>query len=340
MPASLTRTHHPSRRRALPLLPFAILVAIVLPYLTNAYALGFATTILITAIGVVGFNVLTGWTGLVSLGYAGFFAVGAYTEGVLATRYGWPLLATLPAAAVVAALVSVLVGAPSLRLRGLYLAITTLAFSAIISHVILLAKPLTGGSRGLSVARPSLLGIPLKTDAAIFWLCAASLLLAIWLAANIRRSYLGRAFFAVRDAETAARVLGVDVIRTKLLAFALSSAITGFAGALFALNQRYLNVENFELLLSIEAVSILVVGGIGSIAGVIAGTVFMVLLPELARLAFNAIGGSLADIGGAQEIRGVIYGLVIILFLRFAPDGLIAFWTRAVAWLRRWPLTG
>ncbi len=334
----LTRPHHPRAPRTIPWLPFAIIAAIALPYAANAYALGFATTILITATGVVGFNILTGWTGLVSLGYAGFFAVGAYTQGVLATRYGWPLLATLPAAAIVAGLVSLLVGAPSLRLRGLYLAITTLAFSAIISHVILLAKPLTGGSRGLSVARPSLLGIPLRTDAAIFWLCAASLLLAIWLATNIRRSYLGRAFFAVRDAEPAARVLGVDVIRTKLLAFALSSAITGFAGALFALNQRYLNVENFELLLSIEAVSILVVGGIGSIPGVIAGTVFMILLPEAARLAFNAIGGPLSAMAGAQELRGVLYGLAIILFLRFAPDGLIAFWHQARARLARWPL--
>jgi branched-chain amino acid transport system permease protein len=340
MPATLDRARHPGTRRSVPLLPFALIAAVALPFLANAYTLGFATTILITAVGVVGFNVLTGWTGLVSLGYAGFFAVGAYTQGVLATRYGWPLGATLPAAAVVAALVSVLVGAPSLRLRGLYLAITTLAFSAIISHVILLAKPLTGGSRGLSVARPSVLGVPLKSDAAIFWLCAAGLLLAVWLAPNIRRSYLGRAFFAVRDAETAARVLGVDVIRAKLLAFALSSAITGFAGALFALHQRYLNVESFELLLSIEAVSILIVGGIGSIPGVIAGTVFMVLLPEMARLAFNAIGGPLAEMGGAQEIRGVIYGLVIILFLRFAPGGLIAFWTSVLARLRRWPHSG
>ena len=340
MPASLIRHRHPAQRRAVPLLPFAVLAAIGLPYAANAYALGFATTILITAIGVVGFNVLTGWTGLVSLGYAGFFAVGAYTQGVLATRFGWPVLATLPAAAIVAAAVSVLVGAPSLRLRGLYLAITTLAFSAIISHVILLAKPLTGGSRGLSVARPSVLGVPLRSDAAIFWLCAAGLVLAVWLAGNIRRSYLGRAFFAVRDAETAAGVLGVNVIRAKLLAFALSSAITGFAGALFALHQRYLNVENFELLLSIEAVSILIVGGIGSVAGVIAGTVFMVLLPEMARLAVNAIGGPLAEMAGGQEIRGVMYGLVIILFLRFAPGGLIDFWTRGRAWLRRWPRTG
>lgn len=337
MPASIVTARHPGSRRALPVLPLLVLVACALPFAANAYVLGFATTILITATGVVGFNVLTGWTGLVSLGYAGFFAVGAYTQGVLATRYGWPLAATLPAAAVMAALVSVLVGAPSLRLRGLYLAITTLAFSAIISHVILLAKPLTGGSRGLSVARPSVLGVSLRSDAAIFWLCLAGLVLAAWLAGNIRRSYLGRAFFAVRDAEPAARVLGGHVIRAKLLAFALSSAITGFAGALFALHQRYLNVENFEVLLSIEAVSILIVGGIGSIAGVIAGTVFMVLLPEAARLAFATLGGPLAEMSGGLEIRGVIYGLVIILFLRFAPGGLIQFWHDGRAWTRHWP---
>ncbi len=313
------------------------LALLSLPLVASPYALTFATLIVITAIGTIGFNVLTGWTGLVSLGYAGFFALGAYANGVLGTKYGWPFFASIPAAAVVAALVSLLVGLPSMRLKGLYLAITTLAFSLITTQLILLAKPLTGGSGGLAVRRPSLPGV--ASDALLFWLCALVFGLTVLVAVNLRRSFVGRALFAIRDYEIAARVLGVDLVRTKLLSFAISSAITGVAGALFSYHMQYLNVESFDLLLSIEAISIVIVGGLGSIAGAVLGTVFMVLMPELVRILFTMAGGPLAEMFSTevQEIRGIIDGIVIMLFLRFAPSGLMGLWRRAARTFASWP---
>lgn len=314
--------------------------AIALPFASNAYVLGYATLVAITAVGAVGFNILVGWTGLVSLGYSGFFAIGAYANGYLMSRLGWSVLASLPTAALIAGLASLLVGVPSLRLKGLYLAITTLAFSVIVNHMILLAKPITGGSTGMRVVRPKLFGLDLTSDRALYWLCLVVLALTILFALNIRRSYIGRAFFSIRDYEVAARVLGVNTVAYKLLSFVLSSAVIGLAGGLFAMHMRYLNVESFELILSIEAVSIVIVGGIGSVAGAVMGSVFMVLLPEGARLLFASFGGALGDVfsSNAQEIKGAIYGLVIILFLRFAPHGLLGALRRLAAALRRWPL--
>ncbi len=319
----------------------AVLAAVAAaPLLANPYVLGYATLVVITAVGAVGFNILLGWTGLVSLGYAGFLALGAYAGAFLMTTWGWSVLAALPAAGLVAALASLLVGVPSLRLKGLYLAITTLAFSVIVDQVVLLARPITGGSAGLAVRRAALFGVDLSGDRALYVICLVVLAATIALAVNIRRSFVGRALFAVRDYEVAARVLGINVVAFKLLSFALSSALIGVAGALFAMNIRYLNVESFDLFLSIQAVSVLIVGGIGSISGAVVGSVFMVLLPEAVRLVFTLPGGAAGSLfsSNAQEIKGVIYGLVIILFLRFAPDGLIGALRRLAAAVRRWPL--
>jgi branched-chain amino acid transport system permease protein len=324
-------------------LPYVVLAALVaaVPFVANSYVLGFGTLILISSVGAVGFNILVGWAGLVSLGYAGFLAIGAYANAYFMNKLGWSLLISLPMAGVVSGIASLLVGVPSLRLRGLYLAITTLAFSVITNHVILLAKPLTGGSSGTQVRRPVLFGFDLTSDRALFLICLIVLLITIWIAINIRRSYVGRAFFAIRDYEVAARVLGINVVAYKLLSFVISSALIGVAGGLFGMHLRYLNVESFELLLSIEAVSVAIVGGLGSIAGMVLGSAFMVLLPEAARIGFSFLSSSSAGdlfASNAQEMKGVIYGLVIILCLRFAPSGLIGLFRRLGARLRQWPL--
>lgn len=313
---------------------------LALPSAAGSYVLGYATLILIFAIGAVGFNILVGWTGLVSLGFSGFFAIGAYVNGYLLAKQGWSLIATLPAAALVSALASLLVGIPSLRLRGLYLAITTLAFSVIVNHLIVVAKPITGGSAGLRVPRPRVFDVSLASDSAIYVLCLAVFGLVLLFAVNIRRSFIGRALFAIRDYEVAARVLGVHVVGYKLLAFALSSAVIGLAGALFGLHMRYLNVESFDLIVSIEAVSIVIVGGLGTLSGAVLGTVVMVLLPEFARLMFTFAGGVLLErlSSNAQEIKGLIYGGVILFFLRVAPEGLVGMIRKQYDRLRRWPL--
>jgi len=317
-----------------------LLALVAAPYFLNTYALSFLTLILITGIGALGLNILTGFTGLISLGQVGFLLAGAYAYAIPVARYGWSPPAGFVLAALVPAAVSLVVGVPSLRLKGLYLAITTLAFSFIINTVILEARWLTNGARGLHVRRPELLGVSFDSDAAFAHLCLGFALAALFATLNIRRSRIGRAFVAIRDNDIAARAMGINLRAYKLLAFATSAAITGVAGALYGLYLSFVSVEGFPFLLSIEALAILIVGGLGSTLGAVLGTVFIVLLPEATRLVFSAFGGGIeaAFTTGAQELKSILYGVVIILFLRFQPRGLVGAWHDLKRTWVHWPL--
>jgi branched-chain amino acid transport system permease protein len=319
-----------------------ILVAalIVAPYLLNSYALSFLTIILITAVGALGLNILTGYTGLISLGHVGFLVTGAYAYAVLVAKCGMPPIVGFLAAGIIPALASLLVGAPSLRLKGLYLAITTLAFSFIINTVILEARPLTNGARGIAVQRPEIFGVSFDGDVAFSHLCLGFAILTLFATLNIRRSRIGRAFVAIRDNDTAARVMGINLHAYKLFAFVTSAFITGIAGSLYGIYLSFVSVEGFPFLLSIEALAILIVGGLGSALGAILGTILIVLLPEAARLVFSLFSAQLNATfsTGAEELKSMLYGVVIILFLRFQPRGLVGAWhdTRRL-WVN-WPL--
>ncbi len=320
----------------------AILVAalIAAPYLLNAYALSFLSIILITATGALGLNMLTGYTGLISLGHVGFLVTGAYAYAVLVSKYGLPPLLGFLAAGLVPALASLIVGAPSLRLKGLYLAITTLAFSFIINTVILEARPITNGARGIMVQRPSVLGVSFDSDAAFAHLCLAVAIATLLATLNIRRSRIGRAFVAIRDNDTAARAMGVNLHAYKLYAFVTSAFITGIAGALYGIYLSFVSVEGFPFLLSIEALAILIVGGLGSALGAVLGTIMIVLLPEATRLVFSLFSAQMDALfsTGAQELKSMLYGLVIILFLRFQPRGLVGAWHDIKRTWVHWPL--
>jgi branched-chain amino acid transport system permease protein len=311
-----------------------------LPLVAGNYILTLATTIGITAIGVIGLNLLTGTTGLISLGHAGFLAVGAYANAILLTDYGWPLAASLPAAGAAAAAVGLLVGVPSLRLKGLYLAITTLAFSFIVSHVILYAEPVTHGPNGIFLKRADFLGIALATDRELYWFVLCVTILMTLAALNILRTRIGRAWLAIRDHDIAARVMGVNLVAYKLLAFVVSSFFTGIAGALIALQIRFVNIDVFNLLLSIEALAMIIFGGLGSVAGAIVGAAFLVLLPEAIRELLALAGGSAPEAVSKHlfQIRAVVYGVVIVFFLRFEPHGLIGLWRDAKKYWLNWPL--
>ena len=317
-----------------------VLALIVAPYALNAYALSFLIIILITATGALGLNILTGYTGLISLGHVGFLLTGAYGYAVVVSKYGQSPLVGFLAAGFVPAIASLVVGAPSLRLKGLYLAITTLAFSFIINTVILEARWLTNGARGLSVQRPDILGISFDNDAAFTHLCLVVAMLTLFATLNIRRSRVGRAFVAIRDNDTAARAMGINLHAYKLLAFVTSAFITGIAGALYGIYLSFVSVEGFPLLLSIEALAILIVGGLGSALGAVLGTILIVLLPEATRLVFSLFSAQLDAIftTGAQELKSMLYGLVIILFLRFEPRGLVGVWHDIRRSWVNWPL--
>ena len=297
----------------------ALLVAglIAAPFVLNSYVLSFLMIILITVVGALGLNILTGYTGLISLGHVGFLGAG-----------------------VVPALASLIVGAPSLRLKGLYLAITTLAFSFIINTVILEARWLTNGARGISVQRPEIFGLSFDSDAAFTYLCLGFAILTLFATLNIRRSRVGRAFVAIRDNDTAARVMGINLHAYKLFAFVTSAFITGLAGALYGIYLSFVSVEGFPFLLSIEALAILIVGGLGSALGAVLGTVLIVLLPEATRLVFSLFSAQMDAVftTGAQELKSMLYGLVIILFLRFQPRGLVGAWHDIRRMWVNWPL--
>jgi branched-chain amino acid transport system substrate-binding protein len=241
----------------------AVLVAALIgaPFVLNSYALSFLMIILITVVGALGLNILTGYTGLISLGHVGFLVTGAYAYAVLVSKYHLHPLVGFLGAGVVPALASLIVGAPSLRLKGLYLAITTLAFSFIINTAILEARWLTNGARGISVQRPEIFGLSFDSDAAFTYLCLGFAILTLFATLNIRRSRVGRAFVAIRDNDTAARVMGINLHAYKLFAFVTSAFITGLSGALYGIYLSFVSVEGFPFLLSIEALTILIVGG-------------------------------------------------------------------------------
>jgi branched-chain amino acid transport system permease protein len=317
-----------------------VIALILAPYLLNSYALSFLTIILITVIGALGLNILTGYTGLISLGHVGFLVTGAYAYAVVVSKYGMPPIVGFLAAGLVPALASLVVGAPSLRLKGLYLAITTLAFSFIINTIILEARWLTNGARGISVQRPNILGVSFDSDAAFIYLCLGFAIAALLATLNIRRSRVGRAFVAIRDNDTAARVMGINLHAYKLFAFVTSAFITGIAGSLYGIYLSFVSVEGFPFLLSIEALAILIVGGLGSALGAVLGTILIVLLPEATRLLFSLFSAQIDAMftTGAQELKSMLYGLVIILFLRFQPRGLVGAWHDIRRFWVNWPL--
>lgn len=318
-------TDSPAVKTWVALLMVALVAA---PFLLGSYALSHITIILFTLIGVLGLTVLTGFAGLISLGHVGFLMLGAYAYAIGVTRLGLPPELALLLSAVVPAFFGLVVGLPSLRLHGLYLAITTLAFSHIVSTAILAGGKFTGAGRGIMVMRPTLFGFDLSSDRAFYWFCLAMCTLAVLITLNLRRSVLGRALVALRDNDIAARTMGINLVRYKLLAFLISAALTGVAGAVMGMYLSIVSVEAFPFLLSIEALAIIIVGGLGSVLGAVLGTVFIVTLPEVFSSLVHLLGGRLQDLmtTSAHEVKSVLYGLAIIGFLRFDPRGLRGIW--------------
>jgi branched-chain amino acid transport system permease protein len=312
----------------------------VAPLFLGPFLLAHMTVILFTLVGALGITVLTGFTGLISLGHVGFLMLGAYAYAIGVTRLGLPPELALLASALVPAFFGLIVGVPSLRLHGLYLAITTLAFSHIVSAALLAGGKFTGAGRGITITRPRMFGVDLSSDRAFYGFCLAMCILVVLVTLNLRRSYVGRALVAIRDNDIAARTMGVNLVWFKLLAFLISAGITGIAGAMMAMYISIVSVESFPFLLSIEALAIIIVGGLGSVLGAALGTIFIVSMPEVFSALTSTAGGKLAELmtTSAHEIKSVLYGLAIIGFLRFDPRGLRGIWHDIRhAWVF-WPL--
>ena len=307
--------------------------ALLAPLVLDRFYLGELAFVCIYAIAGVGLMLLVGYAGLVSLGHAAFLAIGAYTHAYLLSQ-GWPLPLALAAGAGLSAAVGGLVGIPVLRMTGIYLAVATLAFAVIVEEVVTDWETVTGGFRGMPVPKAEFL-LDLSAPAPFYYLCLSLLALSLLAALNWLRSPTGRAMVAVRDSETSAESMGIRIAYTKTLAFAISAAFTGLAGGLYAHRLGYLSPEAFTLNESILLLLMVVVGGLGSLHGVIFGAVFIGLLPQGIAILKDLAPPELGQIPGLQP---GIFGLILILFLIYEPQGLHGRWRKIRLYFEEFPL--
>ncbi len=313
---------------------------LVFPFVANVYLLSLANIIGIAVVGALGLNILTGFAGQISLGHGAFIGVGAYTSALLVMRLHIPFWFALPVAGLFTAIVGMIFGIPSLRVKGLYLAIATLAAQVIINFVMIHWSSLTKGTSGLPVDPPKLFGIVFDTDQKYYFITMIFAVLATTFAKNLQRTRVGRAFMAVRDNDLAAEIIGINLFKYKLLAFFVSSFYAGIAGALWAHYVTIITPEHFTIAESINYLAMIIIGGIGSVLGSIFGAIFMVLLPEVLRLIADALSGVYPSIGNFfSAMREVVFGLTIILFLIYEPDGLNHRWQMIKAYWKLWPFS-
>ena len=316
-------------------------LALVLPVLLDDFLLGEVTNMLIWAIAGMGLMVLVGQSGQASLGHAAFLAIGCYANVLLQERLGLPFIVSFPLAGLIAGFAGVLLAIPTARLHGIYLAIATLAIAILTDDIIVLAEPLTGGVTGLMTPTISIFGLEIDryvTPDRFYWLVLLVVVLTVLVYRNLLRAPLGRAFAAVRDSEVSAQAMGVNVARTKATAFGISTAITGLAGALMGHFAGVFNNETFSIIISIQLLLMIVIGGLGSIHGAFFGAIVVALLPQAIALSRDFIGGVLGT--GSMAIPGLesaVFGVVLILFILFEPSGIYGRWVKIRTYFELFP---
>lgn len=320
----------------------AMLIALLLalaafPFVASAFYLDLACQAFLASIGALSLMLLTGYAGQVSLGHAGLLAAGAFTAGILFKELNAPVWLTLPAAGAVGALLGVVFGLPSLRLRGLYLAVSTLALHFIVVYLGGEYETKRGYSTGIILDPPSVAGFAVSGGRTWYFVLLAFAAGALLICLNLLRSRTGRAWRALRARETVAEALGINIAGYKLSAFVISSAMAAIAGALFAYYRGFVSIEAFSLFLTIQYVAMIVIGGMGSLLGALLGAVFVTLFPYLieAMLLKLPRAQSYADILFA--VNYAAFGVVMILFLILEPLGLVGIWRRLRAYFLLWP---
>ncbi len=313
-----------------------LLVLLLAPWLLGRY-LFLLNAVGIFAIGAIGISLLTGFAGQISLGHAAFMAVGAYASWLVTTRLGLPFLIALPLSGVAAFVVGAIVGLPSLRIKGLYLAIATLAFQFVTEYVIVRT---VGGTGGNVVPAPRLGEFQIRGETQFYFL-----LLPIWLlggvfAANLVRGRVGLALMAVRDRDYAAQVLGVNLLYYKALAFALAAFYAGIAGSLFAHYNRVITAEHFSIIQSIDYIAMIVIGGLTSLWGPHLGAAFVILLGQGLKIVTPTVVALFPAFGrAATSVREIVFGAMLIGLLIWEPGGLAMLLRKFKRYLDLWPFT-
>jgi len=286
-----------------------ILIALAIPALGDSYVLEIFTNSFFYIVLCLGLNIVVGYAGLLDLGYAAFFAVGAYTTGILTSHYGWNFWLTIPAAVVFSIMAGVVIGGPTLRLRSDYLAIVTLGFGEITRIVARNLKDITGGASGLiGINRPSLFGLELYQIHHYYYAFFGLVVLAIFVSFRLQHSRLGRAWQYVREDEDAAEAMGIDRVAIKLYAYIIGAVFAGVAGCFFAAKMTAISPETFQFMQSATILMAVVLGGMGKIPGMIVGALALVLFPEV----FREIG----------SMRMLVFGVVLVLMMIFRPQGM------------------
>ena len=314
---------------------YGLLLAVLFsaPLWVPEYWLSQLSFILIYGIVGLGLMLLAGFTGLFSIGHAAFLGVGAYTEAVLAAK-GWPFPLSILVAMGLSAAVGIVVGLPALRVKGIYLGIATLSFGFIVEEVLARWESVTGGNAGMLVKSIDVFGWQPGSGAGFYLVCLVLAVLATLLVLNLLRSPTGRAFVAIRDSEISAQSMGIHLARYKSLSFAISAALAGLGGALYAHKISFLSPDQFNIVQSIDLLLMIVIGGLGSVHGAFLGAAFLIAMPQLIALGKDFLP---PVIGQAAGLQGLVYGLVLIGFVLFEPYGLYGRWLKVRTWLQLAP---
>jgi branched-chain amino acid transport system permease protein len=307
-------------------LAVALAVLLVLPFLATPFQLDLLNQVLLASISALALMLLTGFAGLISLGTAGLLAAGAFTVGVLFREIAAPFWVTLPAAAVVGAAFGLIFGLPSLRLRGLYLAISTLGLHFVVVYLGGEYEARQTLSTGIMIDSPSIGGFTVSSGRAWYFVLLAFSALALLISVNLRRTRTGRAWRALRERDVVASALGINVTRFKLMAFVISASMTATAGALFAYFRNFVSIDAFSLYLTVQYVAMIIIGGMGSLAGAILGAGFVVLFPYVIEAAAAYLPARFGNMVFALDYAA--FGVVMILFLLLEPEGLLGLWHR------------
>ncbi len=315
----------------------AILVLLAAPYVLNSFWTGIVNQTFIALIGALALNLLMGTTGQISLGHAGFVGAGAFTAAALITQFDAPFGVNLLAATVVGAILGVLVGLPALRLKGLYLAVSTLAAHFVIVVAMGQYQSSVSYGAGFTMPAPSFLGWELSGERRWFYFLLPVALLTLLVHVNWLRSAFGRAWMAIHHRDVSASALGIDTARFKLLAFSASTAVTAFSGALWGYYTGFVSVEAFDIHLLIQYLAIVIIGGLGSVLGSVLGAAFVMTVPHLIARAAEGVPALKAMGASVFELQIGLFGLIMLLFILLEPRGLAGLWFRVQAYFQLWP---